>query len=67
MILEPASDVIEEELLGPEHARQRLAHDAGLVGVVRSRNDVCVELVGFLEPRLEGGFKGLAAKGVDGF
>ncbi len=59
VLLEPPADVIEEELLGPEHPGQSLSHDTGRVRVKRGRNNGRIELIGFLEPVLEDGFKRL--------
>jgi len=38
VLFEPPADVIEKELLGPEHPGQCLPHDLGFVGVKRGRN-----------------------------
>jgi hypothetical protein len=40
VLFEPPADVVEKELLGPEHPGQRLPHDIGLVGINEARNDV---------------------------
>ena len=47
-LFEPLVHVIVVELLAPEHARQCLAHDIGLVGVKRTRNDRVVEFIRLL-------------------
>ena len=60
VLFEPLADVIEKELLGPEHPGQSLPHDTGRVGVKRGRNDGRIERIGFLEPGLEDGFKRLS-------
>ena len=52
-LLEPLVHVVVVELLAPHHARQRLPHDVGLVGVERRRDDRRVELVGLLAPGLQ--------------
>ena len=62
VFFEPVADVIEEELLGPEHAGQGLPHDIGGVGINRGRNDGGIELIGFLAPGLEDGFEGRPEK-----
>ena len=62
VLLEPPADVVEEELLGPEHPGQGLPHDTGRVGVERRGDDGRVELVGFLEPGLEDVVKTLAER-----
>ena len=47
MLLEPAADVIVEELLRPEHPGQGLPHHQGFVGAGRGGNDRCIERIGF--------------------
>ena len=49
VLLEPAVDVEEVELLAPQHAGQRLAVDPALVLVQGGRRDPVVELVGLGE------------------
>ena len=44
--VEPAGDVVGEQLLAPQHPRERLAHDVGLVGGRRRGRELGVELVG---------------------
>ena len=49
VLLQPGVEVVVEVLLGPQHSRQRLAHDAGTVRIVanRRRSDRVVERIGF--------------------
>ena len=46
--VEPARDVVEEELLAPQHPGERLAHDLRLVRRCRRRRQLRVERVGLL-------------------
>ena len=50
MLLEPVVDVEEVELLGPQHAGQRLAHHVGRIATHRRRRDRLVELIGLAQP-----------------
>jgi len=50
VLFEPPADVIEKELLGPEHPGQSLPHDPGFVRVERGRNDGRIERIRFLQP-----------------
>ena len=52
---EPLVDIIVVELLGPQHAGQRLAHHVGCIGIERRRDDRGIELVRFLPARLHRG------------
>ena len=51
-LFEPAVHVEIEELLGPQHPGQGLAHDIGRVGIERRGNDAGVELIRLLPARL---------------
>ena len=48
VLLEPGVEVVVEVLLGPQHSRQRLAHDVHTVGIVADgrRRDRVIERVG---------------------
>ena len=45
-LLQPLVDIVVVELLGPQHARQRLPHDVRRVRVEGGRHDGRIELVG---------------------
>ena len=47
------------ELLGPEHAGERLPHHVGCVGIEVRGNHARVEFIGFLPPRCKDGVKAL--------
>jgi len=53
VLVEPASDVVVEELLAPEHAGERLAHHARGVGRDARRRDRSVEGIRLPAPGLE--------------
>ena len=52
VLLEPLVHIVVIELLGPEHACNRLAHHVGLIGAQRRRDDRSVELIRLLPASL---------------
>ena len=71
VLFEPPVDVVVVELLGPEHAGDRLAHHVGRIVIQRSRDDRGVELVRLLQAlgkeRVEGAAERVAAIGGGGY
>ena len=61
-LFEPAVHVVIEELLGPQHPGQGLAHDVGRVGIQRARDDAGVEFIRLLPARLHHFVKMLAER-----
>jgi len=55
MLVQPQVQVVVEVLFGPQHSRQRLAHDIGTVGVAANlgRRDRRVERIGVAEASRE--------------
>ena len=53
VLVEPAPDVVVENLLAPEHPRERLAHHASGVRCDARWRDGCVELVGLSPARVD--------------
>ena len=53
VLVEPAPDIVVEELLAPEHARQRLAHDTRSIGREARRRDRGIKGVGLPPTRLD--------------